>query len=38
MHLQFKFAPWAVLRTGRQRVLAFLEDAEYGRYLDSLEG
>jgi anaerobic magnesium-protoporphyrin IX monomethyl ester cyclase len=38
MHLQFKFAPWAVLRTGRQRVQAFLEDAEYGRYLDSLEG
>jgi len=38
MHLQFKFAPWAVLRTGRQRVLAFLEDAEYAQYLGSLEG
>lgn len=38
MHLQFKFAPWAVLRTGRQRVLAFLKDADYGQYLGSLEG
>jgi radical SAM superfamily enzyme YgiQ (UPF0313 family) len=37
LHLQFKFAPWAVLRTGRQRVLAFLEDAEYAQYLGSLE-
>ncbi|MDO8847148.1 MAG: radical SAM protein [Coriobacteriia bacterium] len=38
LHLQFKFAPWAVLRTGRQRVLAFLEDAEYAQYLGSLKG
>ncbi len=37
MHLQFRFAPWAVLRTGRRRVLAFLEDAEYAQYLGSLE-
>lgn len=38
MHVQFKFAPWAVLRTGRQRVLAFLEDAEYAEYLRALPG
>jgi radical SAM superfamily enzyme YgiQ (UPF0313 family) len=38
MHLQFKMAPWALLRTGRQRVLAFLRDAEYAEYLRTLEG
>ncbi len=38
LHLEFKFAPWAVLRIGRQRVLAFLEDADYTRYLAKLEG
>lgn len=38
MHAQFKFAPWAVLRTGRQRVLAFLKDAEYAEYLRGLPG
>lgn len=37
MHLQFKFAPWAVLRTGRQRVLAFLKDTEYAEYLSGLQ-
>ncbi len=37
MHLQFKFAPWVVLRTGRQRVLAFLKDAEYSEYLRGLQ-
>jgi len=37
MHVQFKFAPWAVLRTGRQRVLAFLKDAEYSEYLSALQ-
>lgn len=36
MHLQFKFAPWVFLRIGRQRVLAFLHDAEYGSYLRQL--
>lgn len=38
LHLQFKFAPWALLRIGRKRVLAFLEDAEYTDYLAKLEG
>ncbi len=38
LHLQFKFAPWALLRIGRQRVLAFLEDADYAEYLGKLEG
>lgn len=38
LHLQFKFAPWAVLRVGRQRVLAFLEDADYAQYLGKLDG
>jgi len=38
MHLQFKFAPWALLRIGRQRVHAFLKDAEYAEYLGKLEG
>lgn len=37
LHLQFKFAPWVLLRVGRQRVLAFLEDAEYSEYLAKLE-
>jgi len=36
LHLQFKFAPWAILRIGRRRVLAFLDDAEYTEYLESL--
>lgn len=37
MHVQFKFAPWAVLRTGRKRVLEFLRDAEYAEYLSALQ-
>ena len=37
LHVQFKFAPWVFLRVGRERVLEFLHDAEYGRYLDQLE-
>ena len=36
-HLQFKFAPWAVLRIGRKRVLEFLEDTDYAKYLGRLE-
>jgi radical SAM superfamily enzyme YgiQ (UPF0313 family) len=38
LHLQFKFAPWMMLRTGRRRVLAFLHDADYAEYLGKLEG
>jgi hypothetical protein len=38
LHLQFKFTPWAVLRTGRQRVLEMLQDAEYAEYLSKLDG
>ena len=38
LHLQFKFAPWVVLRIGRQRVLEFLKDAEYAEYLGKLDG
>jgi radical SAM superfamily enzyme YgiQ (UPF0313 family) len=38
LHLEFKFAPWVMLRTGRQRVLDFLHDAEYAEYLGKLEG
>jgi len=38
LHLQFTFAPWAVLRLGRQRVLAFLDDTDYAEYLSRLEG
>ena len=34
LQLQFKFAPWAVLRIGRQRVLEYLRHSEY---LESLE-
>ncbi len=37
LELQFKFAPWVVLRIGRQRVLAFLKDADYTEYLAKLE-
>ncbi len=37
LHLQFKFAPWALLRIGRRRVLAFLKDADYAEYLGKLE-
>lgn len=37
LHLQFKFAPWALLRIGRKRVLDFLHDAEYAEYLRGLE-
>ena len=36
LHMQFKFAPWAVLRVGRKRVLEFLKDPEYGAYLNGL--
>lgn len=38
MHVQYKFAPVAVLVTGRRRVLAFMRDAEYAEYLSTLEG
>jgi hypothetical protein len=38
LHLQFKFAPWMMLRMGRQRVLEFLRDADYAEYLGKLEG
>jgi radical SAM superfamily enzyme YgiQ (UPF0313 family) len=38
LHLEFKFAPWAVLRVGRERVMAFLEDTEYAMYLRRLDG
>lgn len=36
LHLQFKFAPWAMLRIGRARVLAFFEDPDYTAYLRGL--
>lgn len=38
LHLEFKFAPWAVLRVGRERVTAFLSDREYSMYLHRLDG
>lgn len=38
LHLQFKFAPWVALRIGRQRFLAFLQDADYTEYLGKLDG
>lgn len=38
LHLQYKFAPVAFLVTGRKRVHEFLHDAEYARYLASIEG
>lgn len=37
LHAQYKFAPVAVLVTGRKRVLAFLRDPDYASYLASLE-
>jgi radical SAM superfamily enzyme YgiQ (UPF0313 family) len=37
LHLQFKFAPWALLRIRRKRVLEFLRDADYLRYMSQLE-
>lgn len=36
LHAQYKFAPLAVLVTGRKRVLAFLKDPEYASYLSTL--
>lgn len=38
LHLEFKFAPWQMLRIGRQRVLEFLQDEDYAAYLAKLEG
>jgi anaerobic magnesium-protoporphyrin IX monomethyl ester cyclase len=38
LHLQFKFAPWALLRIGRKRVLDFMRDPEYLAYLKQLDG
>lgn len=38
LHLWFKFAPWALLRVGRKRVMDFMRDAEYADYLRGLEG
>lgn len=37
LHLQFKFAPWALLRQGRKQVVEFLHDADYAEYLSKLE-
>ena len=37
LHLQFKFAPWAILRVGRLRMLEFLKDADYLAYLAKLQ-
>lgn len=37
LHLQYKFAPWALLRIGRQRVLQALRDSEYLAYLKLLD-
>jgi radical SAM superfamily enzyme YgiQ (UPF0313 family) len=37
MHLQYKFAPCAVLCVGRRRVRAFLRDPEYTAYLRALQ-
>ena len=36
-HLEYKFAPWAFLRTGRRRVRDILNDADYQTYLGRLE-
>ena len=38
LHLEFKFAPWVMLRIGRRRVLEFLRDPDYADYLARLEG
>lgn len=38
LHLQFKFAPWALLSIGRQRVMDFMRDPEYLAYLSQLDG
>ncbi|MBE0476779.1 MAG: B12-binding domain-containing radical SAM protein [Coriobacteriia bacterium] len=38
LHLQFKFAPWVLLRIGRRRVLDFLHDTDYAAYRERLEG
>jgi len=37
-HLDYKFAPWALLLVGRRRVQEFMRDAEYAAYLEQLEG
>jgi len=36
-HIEFKFAPFALLRIGRKRVLQFLRDPSYAEYLATLE-
>jgi radical SAM superfamily enzyme YgiQ (UPF0313 family) len=38
LHLKYKFAPWAFLRVGRERVMNFLRDPEYLAYLRQLAG
>jgi anaerobic magnesium-protoporphyrin IX monomethyl ester cyclase len=38
LHLEFKFAPWMMLRIGRERVLEFMRDSEYTDYLCRLDG
>lgn len=38
LHAQYRFAPLAVLVTGRRRVLAFLRDSDYASYLASIDG
>lgn len=41
MHVQYKFAPWGLLRIGRRRVLELLRDAnhlEHLRLLESMTG
>jgi radical SAM superfamily enzyme YgiQ (UPF0313 family) len=38
LHLQFKLAPWEMLRIGRQRISCFLKDADYAEYLARIDG
>jgi len=38
MHLEFKFAPWEMLRVGRRRVVEFMHDPDYNDYLARLAG
>lgn len=38
LHLQYQFAPWILLATGRRRVLESLRDADYLGYVTLLDG
>ena len=38
LHIQFKFTPWALMRTGRRTLLEQLHDPDYADYLGKLEG